>query len=66
MAKIQPVTNDELKILVQDESIYLGDIDVSLITDMSSLFYDSKRKDFSGIEAWDVSNVLIWLGCLLM
>ncbi|HEC1779848.1 TPA: BspA family leucine-rich repeat surface protein, partial [Campylobacter lari] len=26
-------------------------------TDMSNLFNNSKRKDFSGIEEWDVSNV---------
>ena len=57
MAKFQPRTKDELKILVQDKSLYLGNIDTSLITDMSSLFKDSKRKDFSGIEIWNVSNV---------
>lgn len=58
MAKYTPKTTEELKALVADESIYLGDIDTSAITDMSSLFLNSERKDFSGIELWDTSNVL--------
>lgn len=45
---------------------FLGDIHTSKITDMSFLFsfYDdatnekNDRKDFSGIESWDVSNVV--------
>mgnify|MGYP004483035141 CR=1 FL=1 len=53
----QPRNKEELKKLVDDESIYLGDIDTSLITDMSSIFYESLRKDFKGIEKWDTSNV---------
>lgn len=57
MAKYTPKTRDELKKLVQDENIYLGDIDTSNITDMSNLF-GSIRKDFSGIESWDTSNVV--------
>ena len=48
--KYQPKTKDELKQLCKDESVYLGDIDTSLITDMSELFAHSKRQDFSGIE----------------
>ncbi|MCI7410206.1 BspA family leucine-rich repeat surface protein [Helicobacter bilis] len=55
--KHQPQTKEELKKLVEDESIHLGDIDTSGITDMSCLFKDSNRTDFSGIESWDVSNV---------
>ncbi|MDY4803899.1 DarT ssDNA thymidine ADP-ribosyltransferase family protein [Campylobacter sp.] len=65
--KYHPQTKDELKALVDDESIYLGDIDTSAIADMSSLFvkgYDeddciiiNKRENFDGIELWDVSNV---------
>ena len=43
--------------MIYDEDIYLGDIDTSSITDMSELFYRSWRKDFSGIESWDVSSV---------
>ena len=57
MKKYKPQTKDELKELVKDENIYLGDIDTSLITDMSNLFYESLRKDFEGIEKWDTSNV---------
>ena len=60
MAKYTPKTKDELKKLVQDENIYLGDIDTSNITDMSELFmgWGSTRKDVSGIELWDTSNVV--------
>ena len=63
MAKYAPKTKVELQELIKNESINLGDIDVSGITDMSNLFYkdedcnEIKRKDFSGIESWDVSNV---------
>ena len=52
-----PQSKDELKGLIYDEDIYLGDIDTSAITDMSELFYRSWRKDFSGIESWNVSSV---------
>ena len=55
--KYIPKTNKELKELVDNLDINLGDIDTSLITDMSKLFYKSKRKDFKGIENWDVSNI---------
>ena len=57
MAKYSPKTYDELKALVDDESVNLGDIDTSAITDMFALFFGSDRKDFSGIEKWDTSNV---------
>lgn len=53
----QPTTKEELKALCEDESVYLGKIDTSKITDMSGLFSDSKRRRFLGIEKWDVSNV---------
>ena len=55
--KHKPTTKEELKELVKDESIYLGDIDTSEITDMSGLFQNSSRTDFSGIDSWDVSKV---------
>ena len=55
--KYKPNNGEELKALCDDESVYLGDIDTSLITDMSRLFLGSSRKDFSGIESWDVSKV---------
>ncbi|WP_366535045.1 BspA family leucine-rich repeat surface protein, partial [Campylobacter jejuni] len=57
MAKFTPDTKKELKALVKDEAIHLGDIDTSNITDMSDLFFKSTRTDFSGIEKWDVSSV---------
>lgn len=53
----KPQTTGELKNLVNNESIHLGDIDTSAIDSMPCLFFDSTRKDFSGIESWDVSNV---------
>ena len=60
-----------LKKLVRDESISLGEIDTSKITDMKRLFFDAEededdpdieyliplRDEFKGIECWDVSNV---------
>lgn len=55
--KYKPETKDDLKELVDDLSINLGDIDTSLITDMRGLFSNTARTDFSGIENWDVSNV---------
>lgn len=55
--KYIPDTKEELKNLTDNENIKLGNIDTSKITDMSGLFKNSKRKDFSGIETWDVSNV---------
>ncbi|QOR05320.1 DUF285 domain-containing protein [Campylobacter cuniculorum] len=55
--KYHPQTKTELKALVEDLSINLGTIDTHKITDMSGLFYRTERKDFSGIETWNVSNV---------
>ena len=64
--KYHPQTKDELKALVNNEDIYLGDIDTSAITDMSSLFFKgykiyeiiiNERENFDGIELWNVSNV---------
>ena len=50
MKKFQPTTKKELQALVDDPEVNLGDIDTSKITDMSHLFFDSERTDFSGIE----------------
>ncbi|MBZ7990123.1 BspA family leucine-rich repeat surface protein, partial [Campylobacter sp. RM12635] len=48
----------ELKALCDDLNTNLHDIDTSLITDMSELFKDSSRSDFSFINTWDTSNVV--------
>lgn len=91
MKKYKPTTKEELQKLVRNHDIYLGDIDTSLITDMSYLFckdlgeldgmidedfdgsafelgqtfmknmledMDKSRRDFSGINEWDTSNVV--------
>ncbi|EOJ0300438.1 BspA family leucine-rich repeat surface protein, partial [Campylobacter jejuni] len=55
--KYTPKTKEELQALVKDESIYLGDIDTSEITDMSYLFTGSTRTNFSGIEKWNTDKV---------
>lgn len=55
--KYSPETKEELHDLCNDLTVNLRDIDTSKITDMSKLFFFSERKDFSGIETWDVSNV---------
>lgn len=55
--KYKPNSLQELKELVSDKSVHLGDIDTSLITDMTELFKDSTRKNFDGLETWDTSNV---------
>ncbi|WP_300716337.1 BspA family leucine-rich repeat surface protein [uncultured Brachyspira sp.] len=55
--EFQPKTREELLKLLKYEDINLGSIDTSFITNMSVLCKYSKRKDFSGIETWDTSNV---------
>ena len=59
--KYHPETKEELLKLCRDESVYLGDIDTSKITDMSDLFRGNDElrysRDFSGIKFWNVSNV---------
>lgn len=55
--KYNPETKEELKTLVDNESISLGDINTSKITDMSKLFQYSERDNFTGIEKWNVSKV---------
>ena len=59
--KYHPETKEELLKLCRDESVYLGDIDTSKITDMRDLFRGKDglkyNRDFSGIESWNVSNV---------
>lgn len=47
----------ELEILLKDESISLENIDIRKIDNLFRLFYLYPRKDYSGIEKWDVSHV---------
>ena len=56
-AKYNPATLEELKTLVSDPDVNLGDIDTTQITSMEKLFRDSNRRDFSGIETWNTSHV---------
>lgn len=57
--KFRPKDRQELRVMVNDPSVGLCDIDTSLITDMNWLFHnlDCPREDYSGIENWDTSNV---------
>ena len=64
MEKYAPKTKSELRKLLANPEINLGDIDTSAITDMSNLFgsdfeddLEFFRLDFSGIENWDTSHV---------
>lgn len=41
--KYHPKIKDELKELIENEAIYLGDIDTSTITDMSYLFIKERK-----------------------
>ena len=43
MPKFVPKTKAQLQELISDESVYLGDIDTSNITDMSKLFFLKMR-----------------------
>lgn len=55
--RFHPTTYEELVELVKDESVYLGDIDTALVMDMQWLDrYLRRRKDFSGIECWNVNE----------
>lgn len=56
--KIIPDNRKELFRIVSRSDTYLGDVVIPKhITDLSKLFEYSERKDFSGIETWDVSHV---------
>ena len=48
--KYQPKTKGELKKLCKNKSIYLGDIDTSLITDMSGVFSFPIAPTFQGLK----------------
>ena len=53
----KPETREELIDLVNNETIDLATINTSLITDMTGVFANSKRKNYSGINTWDTSKV---------
>ncbi|GLH57625.1 BspA family leucine-rich repeat surface protein [Helicobacter ailurogastricus] len=65
--KYCPQSKEELKALVADESVHLGEIDISQITDLSFVFSHATggggyapaftRKNFEGLENWDTSHV---------
>lgn len=55
--KYKPKNRYELEELIYDENIYLGDIDTSLIDDMSDgLLWH--RDNLDGILGWNVHNVI--------
>ncbi|MDD0846012.1 BspA family leucine-rich repeat surface protein [Campylobacter sp. 50012-21] len=54
--KYKPKNRDELEELIYDENICLGDIDTSLVDDMSDDLF-SCRDDLKGISNWNVHNV---------
>lgn len=47
--KYFPQNKDELKTLVNNKKIKLSNIDISKVDDLSELFMESRRKNFSGI-----------------
>ncbi len=53
---VTPTTKEELLEYIRTGKP-LDKINTSKITDMNGIFLNSKRKDFSGIESWDTSNV---------
>ncbi|WP_104742134.1 BspA family leucine-rich repeat surface protein [Helicobacter ailurogastricus] len=67
--KYCPQSKEELKKLVADESVHLGEIDISQITDLSFVFSHAtggggggyapafERQNFEGLETWDTSHV---------
>lgn len=62
MSQLKIVVKDSqhLKKLIKEDvnhELDLGSLDVSNVTDMSHLFENSTRVDFSGIETWDMSKV---------
>lgn len=55
--KHRPESREQLSLLLRNHEVNLSEIDTSLITDMNNLFYLSTRKNYHGIEKWDVSHV---------
>ena len=55
MPKFTPKNKAKLKNLIKNKNIYLGDIDTSLVDDMSDDLF-SRRDDLKGISNWNVHN----------
>ncbi|BEG57293.1 hypothetical protein NHP21005_09810 [Helicobacter sp. NHP21005] len=55
--KYFPKSKEELQKLVENKKIHLAEIDIGDLTDLSRLFYRPERKNFKGLETWDVSKV---------
>lgn len=59
-----------LRIFINSQNVYLGDIDTGRLKDLTYAFsvysdnqvQENPRRDFSGIEKWDTSNVTNMLG----
>lgn len=68
--KFVPADVIDLRVLVNSANVYLGDIDISGLDDLTYCFaiynanqvVENKRTDFEGIEKWDTSNVKSMLG----
>lgn len=56
MTKFSPKTKDELKALISDKSVYLGDIDTSTITDMSYLLFSWAKSFNQSIKTWQINK----------
>ena len=61
--KYRPDTLEELKKLVDNPEVKLYEIDTTKIFSLNSLFKDSTRTDWTGIEKWNVSNVTDFRNC---
>lgn len=62
MYKFKPRNKAELRELIKIDSVYLGDIDTSLISDFSYVFKNSKRTDYSGLEKWITTSATTFKG----
>nr|WP_321431752.1 BspA family leucine-rich repeat surface protein [uncultured Campylobacter sp.] len=56
MTKFSPKTKDELKALISDKSVYLGDIDTSTITDMSYLLFSWAKSFNQSLKTWQINK----------
>lgn len=56
MTKFSPKTKDELKALISDKSVYLGDIDTSTITERSYLLFSWAKSFNQSIKTWQINK----------